>query len=142
VGKTITPTDRAKAKRVKGLELPLSDGRLWFTTSHWTEAGLLQLEKFDGVSRSNSHRKDDFPDAVSLLYQELGPKYQEEIPVEDLEKRRREEEEEGARERRRHFYERMFSGNPPQRAPQIEVQPQAPRDPRLAIFGSRGKWRM
>jgi hypothetical protein len=142
--KVIQPTDRAKAKQVKGLELPLSDGRLWFSTSHWTEAALLQLEKFDGVSRSNSHRKDDFPDAVSLLYQELGPKYQEEIPVEDLEKRRREEEEEGARERRRHFYNAMFSGDPPQRAPQVaeEQQPQKQSDPRMRVFGFRGPWRL
>jgi hypothetical protein len=140
--RTITPTDRAKAKRVKGLELPLSDGRLWFQSSSWTEAALLQLEKFDGIQRSNSHRKDDFPDAVSLLYQELGPKYQEEIQVEDLEKRRMEEEEEGARERRRHFYNAMFSGDPPQRVPQPAVEEQAPKDPRLRIFGGKGPWRL
>jgi hypothetical protein len=141
--KVISPTDRAKAKQVKGLELPLSDGRLWFATAHWTEAALLQLEKFDGVSRSNSHRKDDFPDAVSLLYQELGPKYQEEIQAEDLEKRRVEEEEEGARERRRHFYNAMFSGKSPQRAPEpaVEERPQK-SDPRLAVFGRKGPWRM
>jgi hypothetical protein len=143
--KVIQPTDRAKAKQVKGLELPLSDGRLWFTTSHWTEAGLLQLEKFDGVSRSNSHRKDDFPDAVSILYQELGPKYQEEIQTEDLEQRRREEEEEGARERRRHFYNAMFSGDPPKRAPQ-QLEEQHPQqqqsDPRMRVFGFRGPWRL
>jgi hypothetical protein len=140
--RVISPTDRAKAKRVKGLELPLSDGRLWFTTSHWTEAGLLQLEKFDGIQRSNSHRKDDFPDAVSLLYQELGPKYQEEVKTEDVEQRRMEEEEEGARERRQHFYNAMFSGQPPQRAPQpVEEQPQ-PTDPRMRVFGNRGPWRL
>jgi hypothetical protein len=141
--RVISPTDRAKAKRVKGLELPLSDGRLWFQSSSWTEAALLQLEKFDGVSRSNSHRKDDFPDAVSLLYQELGPKYQEEIQSEDLEQRQRELEEEGARERRRHFYDRMFSGPAPQRAPQVvEAVEQTPTDPRMRIFGNRGPWRL
>lgn len=140
--KVISPTDRAKAKQVKGLELPLSDGRLWFATAHWTEAALLQLEKFDGVSRSNSHRKDDFPDAVSLLYQELGPKYQEEIPTEDLEKRRMEEEKENARERRRHFYDRMFSGQVPQRAPQPVVEEQKPADPRMRVFGNKGPWRL
>jgi terminase large subunit-like protein len=139
--KVISPTDRAKAKRVKGLELPLSDGRLWFTTSHWTEAGLLQLEKFDGIQRSNSHRKDDFPDAVSLLYQELGPKYQEEVKTEDVEQRRMEEEEEGARERRRHFYNAMFSGDAPRPAPQPVEEPK-PQDPRMRVFGNRGPWRL
>jgi hypothetical protein len=141
--KTITPTDRAKAKRVKGLELPLSDGRLWFFASHWTEPALLQLEKFDGVSRSNSHRKDDFPDAVSLLYRELGPKYQEEVQTEDLEKRQRELDEEGERERRRHYYNAMFSDDLPKRAPQLEEPAEkAPADPRMRVFGNKGPWRL
>jgi hypothetical protein len=162
--KTIIPTDRALARRVKGLELPISDGRLWFTTSFTsgTEAALLQLEKFDGVTKSNSHRKDDFPSSLSLMFAECGPRYQEEIKTEDLEKRRQEEEEEAARERRRHFYDRMFGesllregntqaptarqwlsgsrGETPESAAPTESQ--APRDPRLQIFGSKGPWRM
>jgi Terminase RNaseH-like domain len=137
-------TDRAKARRVKKLELPLSDGRLWFFMSHWTEAALLQLEKFDGVTKSNSHRKDDFCDALSILWESFGPKYLEEIPAEDKDQRDRELEDEAARERRRHFYDRMFSGQAPQRAPQpvAEEQPTQPADPRLRVFGSKGPWRM
>ncbi len=142
--KTITPTDRAKARRVKSLELPISDGRFWLCSAPWTEAALLQLEKFDGVTRSNSHRKDDWPDAASLMWAECGPKYQDEIPVEDLEKRRTEEEEEGRRERQRHFYQRMFSGDAPRPAQQPvgEEQAQQPTDPRMRVFGNRGPWRL
>jgi hypothetical protein len=142
--KTITSTDRAKARRVKHLELPFSDGRFWICSAPWTEAALLQLEKFDGVTRSNSHRKDDWPDAASLMWAECGPKYQDEVPVEDLQKRQQEEEEEGARERRRHFYQAMFSGNPPRRAPpSVEpVAEQKPADPRMKVFGNRGPWRL
>jgi len=145
--KTILPTDRAKAKRVKSLQLPLSDGRLWFTSSFscGTEAALLQLEKFDGVSRSNSHRKDDFPDSLSLLWQEFGPRYQEEVNVEDEEKRRQEMEREDAAIRRRHLYDAMFGGTPYTAPPSTPTEPAAPtppRDPRLALFGSKGRWRM
>jgi hypothetical protein len=142
--KTVATADRAMARRVKSCELPLSDGRIWFTSSHWTENALLQLEKFDGIHNSNSHRKDDFPAALSLLFQELGPKYQDEIPLEDSEARRREQEEEGARERKQHFYNAMFSGDAPQRAPQPvgEEQPQKEVDQRMRVFGFKGPWRL
>jgi hypothetical protein len=139
--KAISPTERAKAKRIKSLELPLSDGRLWFTTSHWTEAALLQLEKFDGVSRSNSHRKDDFCDALGLLYAEFGPRYHEELQTEDVEKREREADEEARRERQRHFHNAMFGGPAPAPASQPSVE-ERPSDPRLAVFGRKGPWRM
>jgi hypothetical protein len=142
--RVISTTDKAKAKRVKGLELPLSDGRLWFQNSGWDlENSLLQLEKFDGVHRSNSSRKDDFPDALSLLYQEFGPKYQDEVPVEDLEKRRRDDEEEGARERKRAMYAAMF-GDPHRNTPSPAREPEKPQptDPRMKVFGSRGPWRL
>jgi hypothetical protein len=136
-------TDKAKARRVKKLELPLSDGRLWFFLSHWTEGCLLQLEKFDGTTKSSS-RKDDFPDALSLLWDAFGPKYEEETPKEGREERQRELEEEEARERKAHWYNAMFGNNytPPPPKQEEPVAPTPPRDPRLVIFGSRGKWRM
>jgi hypothetical protein len=142
--KTITPIDRVKAKRVKGLELPISDSRLWFQSSSWTEPALLQLEKFDGVTRSNSHRKDDFPDSLSLLWQEFGPRYQGEVKIEDEERRRQETEREDAAERRRHFYDRMFRGDtykPPPPKPEGIVEPPRPVDPRKVILGRNGPWR-
>lgn len=161
--KSVTPTDRAKAKRVKGLELPLSDGRLWFYLSTWTEPALLQLEKFDGVTKSNSSRKDDFPDALGLLWQEVGPKYAEEVKPEDSAEKARLEEEEGARMRRQHAYSQMFGEGgtrfhpAPPRPPaptwrevltgekepqQTTPEPVKLKDARLRIFGSKGPWRM
>lgn len=116
-------SDKAKARRVKKLELPLSDSRLWFVSSHWTEAALLQLEKFDGVTNSNSHRKDDFPDALASLWEAFGPKHQEEVKSEDVKKKEEEAAEEFARESRRQFHDRMFGGPSPQ--PKVE-QPQPP----------------
>lgn len=104
-------TDKAKAKRVKKLELPLSDGRLWFVGAHWTEAALMQLEKFDGVTSSNSHRKDDFPDALAILWDAFGPKVQEEIKEEDPETKARKQQQREDDEdhfRRSQMHSRMF----------------------------------
>src|SRR5258708_2876827 len=108
---TIDTTDKAEAKRVKSLQLPISDGRLWFVAAHWTEAALQQLEKFDGVTSSNSHRKDDFPDAVALLWDAFGPKVQEEIKEDDPEtKARKEQQRENDEEhfKRQQMHSRMF----------------------------------
>ena len=142
--KTVMPTDRAKAKRVKTLELPLSDGRLWFYLSTWTEAALLQLEKFDGVTKSNSSRKDDFPDALSLLFQEVGPKYAEETKPEDEAEKRQMEEEEAKRMRKQESYNRMFGPQwAPPPAPLVTTpEPVKPQDARYKIFGNRGPWRL
>ena len=138
--KVIQPTDRAKAKRAKGLELPLSDGRFWFVSASWNDLVYDEFQKFDGVTRS--HRKDDAVDAISVLWAECGPKYSEEIPTEDLEKRRMEDEEEGRRERKRHFHNAMFGGEVYKPPTPTESEPQAPTDPRYAVFGRKGPWRL
>jgi hypothetical protein len=165
--KVVQPTDKAKARRVKGLEMPLSDGRLWFCLAPWTEGALLQLEKYDGIMKSNSTRKDDFPDALSLMWRECGPKHVEEIAPEDVAARNREMEEEDRRLAKAHFQERMFGNNyggtikhpgaatPPAptwkewikgtREPEKPAEPATlvkPVDPRMAIFGNRGPWRL
>ena len=139
--KVIVTTDKAAARRAKHLELPFSDGRLWLCSAPWTESVLLQLEKFDGIHNSNSHRKDDAVAALSLLFQELGPKYQEEISTEDSKQREQELEEEATRERTRHFYNAMFSGDPPRLSPQPTAVEQTPVDPRKIILGRNGPWR-
>jgi hypothetical protein len=164
--KAVQPTDKAKARRVKGLEQPLSDGRLWFYLAPWTETALLQMEKYDANIKSNNTRKDDFPDALSLLWQECGPRHVEEIAPEDIAARNRERAEEDRRLAKQHFYDRMHGGvyggtrfNPGQptppaptwrellsgtRDPQPEepAEPARPSDPRMRIFGGKGPWRM
>lgn len=155
--KPIQPTENAKARRIKAMELPLSDGRLWFVSSSWTEQLLLQFENYTGGrSRTSAGRKDDGPDACSLVWQEVGPKYEQEVSPEDAAKRSQEAEEEANRERQRHFYSRMFSdhpyqqtykgsdflndaqrqqmGLPPRNGPEPEPEPARPADPRDRIF--------
>jgi len=139
----IDNTANAKARRVKKLELPISDSRLFFVSSHWTEAALLMLEKFDGVTKSSS-RKDDFPDALAQLWDAFGPKYAEEVPAADMEQRRRDEEEESRRARRTAQYQAMFGGEtytppPPTAEP---TAPEKQRDARYKVFGSKGPWRL
>ncbi len=90
--------------------------------AHWTEAALQQLEKFDGVTSSNSHRKDDFPDAVALLWDAFGPKVQEEIKEDDPEtKARKEQQRENDEEhfKRQQMHSRMF-GN--EALPSVQTQ--------------------
>lgn len=147
--KVIQPTDKLKAKRAKQLELPLNDGRLWFVLSTWTEAALLQLEKFDGQTRSNNTRKDDFVDVLALLWQEFGPRYQDEVNPEDVKQHEQELEDEAEREKRRQWYQRMFGGEHVV-LPPVSSEPEPPPKPngirgafqdRLKIYGSRGLWK-
>jgi len=102
-------SQRATARRVKVLELPLADGRLWFVAANWTEPSLLQLERFDGVTNSNSHRKDDFPDALAIMFEQFGPRHQEEKKEEDSEARKMQIEEEQRKQALMAHHSRMFS---------------------------------
>jgi len=134
---------RAKAKRIKILELPLMDGRLWFVSSAvWNDPVLEQFIKYDGITVSNSHRKEDAVDAIALLYESYMPRLLSDIPVEsttadEQKKIDREAEEEVQRQNRVRHYEAMFGSNyqpPPKEPEQLQQQP----DPRNKIFGGNG----
>jgi hypothetical protein len=138
----------AKAKRVKILELPLLDGRLWFASGDHIDAVFGQFIAYDGVTKSNSVRKDDAPDGISLLYETFMPVDVRDVPESKDETAKRAEEEEQQRaaeaEQRRQMHAAMFSGagyTPP--TPQVPDAPQEkPQDPRRAllnkIFGGNG----
>jgi hypothetical protein len=136
---------QAKALKVKILEAPLEDGRLWFTSGHWNDACFQQFVRFDGIKKSGSTdgSKDDIPDCVATAYQVWGPRaISETIDPAESERRRQEDEAEGERERRRHFYNAMFGNNytPPPK-PRELVVPEKPVDPRKVILGRNGPWR-
>ncbi len=155
--KVIQPADRLKARRAKDLELPLSSGRLWFFLGPWNDYVFDEFQKFDGVTRSNSSRKDDSVDGISIMYAEVGPKYQEETKPEEEEQREQQLEEEAALARRQEMYHAMFSSpyTPPPPTPESQ-EPPRPVDPRdrifsyrksvatskdrQTIFGAKGKW--
>lgn len=156
----IDNTARASAKRAKRLELPLSDGRLWFATSHWMDEVVKQFTQYDGIKPSNSTRKDDAIAAISLLYEYYGPRTSGETAEGTSEERKQREQEaeaEAARLRQRHYYEQMFGNNAPPPSKPEEPPPATPADPRSRVFsygrlvqpsadrntpfGIRGRWR-
>jgi hypothetical protein len=138
---------KAKAIKIKQLEAPLVDGRLWFASGAWNDACFQQFIRFDGIKKSGSTNgsKDDIPDSVAGAYGCWGPRAATEvIDPEEAERKRREDEEEGARERARHFRNAMFGGTPytpppPTLEPVVE---QKQKDDRYRVFGSKGPWRL
>jgi hypothetical protein len=146
VVKPIDITPRAKARRAKRLEQPLSDGRLWFASAHWTDGVMEQFLKFDGITDSNKTRKDDAVDGVALLVDHCLPKTLEEMPAVDPDKEKEREEEaerEAQRERMRLQHAAMFGSNVPYQQKSETSQPAPPQvDPRAAqidrVFGNNG----
>ncbi len=157
----VTNSENAKARRVKTLELPLSDGRLYFTQGRVTEDHLRQFEIYDGVHKSNSTRKDDFPDVCAILWENFGPKYEQETKPEDHEQREQQLEEEAAQARKQEHYAKLFppfggtyqhpapsdqsgqmklsewyrtKNNPGGAPPEEPIVPTAPSDPRSKVF--------
>jgi hypothetical protein len=107
-----------KARRIKKLELPLSLDMLWFRqSSSWDfDAVVAQFVKMDGgiFVSSNSHRKLDAPDAISLAYEQYFPRSLQEQEPEDpkaLAERKNEQEEEFERARRQSMRDRMFGNS-------------------------------
>ena len=99
----------AKAKRIKKLEAPLADGKLWFTANRdWTTLLIEQMEKYEAAKKSNTTRKDDICDALSLLWDVVMPKSQE-PSEEETKELQRSREEENERLRTRAMHDRMFT---------------------------------
>ncbi len=107
--KQIDTSNKSFARRAKQMELPITDGRIWFVGADWAEAVLNQFEKFDGITNSNSHRKDDAVACASLIHQECGVKYTEEPKQEDTQTEKDAAEREAAQARLRAQHDRMFS---------------------------------
>jgi hypothetical protein len=137
--KTIVTTDKAFARRAKQMEAPIFDGRIWWVDADWTEGVLKEFENFDGIHSSNSHRKDDAVACASLIHQECGVKYREEVKPEDAEQKRREAEEEWERSKTKGLHDRMFgqSFTPPK---PLEPQPQQPPVGRSTPFPRGGNF--
>jgi hypothetical protein len=140
---------RAKALKVKILEAPIVDSRLMFAFGPWNDACFQQFIRFDGVKKSGGSdgRKDYIPDSIATAYQVWGPRSIQELNAtdpEEIKRKQQEDDEECARMRKRAAYDAMFGGTPytPPPPTLAEEQPQAPRDPRMRVFGSKGPWRL
>jgi hypothetical protein len=123
----IDNTPRSAAKRAKRLELPISDGRLWFTTSPQMDEIIREFTHYDGIRKSSSTVKDDAISAIGLLWQVAGVRIQseaDEVTQEERQAREQQLEDEARREREAHYRQRMFGSGVP--LSQIGSAPPAP----------------
>jgi hypothetical protein len=132
-----------KARRIKKLEEPLSRDVLWFRTGEWNDIVFGMFTKMDGgiFVSSNSHRKMDAPDAISVGYEQFMPRtVTDPEPDVDAKAREQEDQEEYARQLRRDYHARMISGGgytpPPKPVEPAPVQPQQ----RTTPFPRGGNW--
>ena len=144
----------SKARRIKELELPLSDGRLWFVLNEsWNQVLIDQFVLFNGITKSSQSRKDDIPDAISLLYETYMPRAMgaNDQPSKDQEAIDKETERGLQAEMARIHHARMFGDTPfaavttasqygksPNSTPEPKAPNAKPADPRLKIFGNNG----
>ena len=139
--KQIVTTDRAAARRAKMMEAAVADGRIWFVDDDWTEGVLKEFESYDGVRKSTKARKDDAVCAASLVHQECGVKYVEEIKPEDLREIRERAETEYADAARKEQHRRHFGGDGYQIAKKAqEAAQQPPIDVAYEAQKQRANW--
>lgn len=127
----------AKRNRIKQLEILLANDLLWFTFGAWVDQAFAQLISYTG-ERKNRGRKDDIPDAMSMLYFFL-PSY---VPSpEDIKAQEKMKEMQRMAMAQIEFHKRIFGGwgDP---SPAFESLPEPaqmkPADPRNRIFGNNG----
>lgn len=144
----------AKTNRIKTLEILLADDRLHFVAGPWIDELYRQFERFTGETKKG--RKDDIPDAISQASRTLpqsmfitvrvDPEIQEVETEEELKRLAKE------RHRQQYFGDpssnvvrKMSDFLPHRRTPEpttVETVAPKPQDPRMAIFGNRGPWRL
>ena len=124
-------TLRNKASRIKGLEPLLVEGRLWFVSAGWNDLLFDQFCRFDGITKSNSHRKDDGPDSVGMAIEAyFTRRYDDENPRSA--EQRREEEKAVEANRIRAWHDRLFGTTPQIQPADAPTEPQL--DPRRAML--------
>jgi hypothetical protein len=158
----IENTLNAKANRIKTLEILLADDRLHFVAGPWIDELYKQFERFTGDTKKG--RKDDIPDSISLATRTLPATMFTKVRLDPEEEDRLWEEQE-KKDRKAAHYAAYFGTqhfgtrtvpetNQPaptwrelakgSREPEPTPEPESskPRDPRLAIFGKKGPWRI
>ena len=105
----VLPTTGAKWRRIKLLELLVSQSRLWFSNQiSPTQTALIhdQFGKYTGKRSSTRH--DDIPDSVALMVEYTLPREDKEgKQQQEIEAAKEKAEEE---QRRRNQYDRIFNG--------------------------------
>jgi phage terminase large subunit-like protein len=137
--------ENAKRNRIKSVEILLAEHRLHFVIGPWIDETIKQHVQYTG-EKKNKGRKDDIPDAISYLIYILPTGARPAVEKVDPDEERRLQEEQEKYRRKAAQYDRYFGQHlqtNTQTGPTItEVAPPKPQDPRMAIFGNKGPWRL
>jgi len=99
----------AKTNRIKGLETLLAEGRLFFVQGPWIDETFAQFLRYTGL-RKNKGRKDDIPDAISMLQFFLPKEPSNPVDAEVVRRQQEEAEKQAAQEA---YMRVVFNRNPP-----------------------------
>lgn len=143
--KSVDQKYNAKADRIKDLELLMSKGLYDIVDGEWMPETTKQMVNYSG-KKSTAYRKDDIPDAVSIVLVHLPrSSFQDNVNPEELEQEMRLRHQKAERE---YWAARIHGtglGEVNSKQPQKNEEPAAPakpRDPRLRILGGGLGWRM
>lgn len=115
----------AKINRIRGLATLIKNEQLYFADGPWIDDLIFQFTKYTG-ERSSTTRKDDIPDAISLLTRYFRTPAIVLTPAEQEAKKKREEVEHAKRALEDH-YRRVFGDTWKQHVPSPEFNvPKAP----------------
>lgn len=124
----------AKAIRIKSLQTLLNQDKLWFISAPWNDDLFHQLQRFTGT-RENKGRKDDLPDALSMVQFFVPNVLEPEKPVVKTPAQEEAELKAAHDAIRDGFYQRMFKkSKPPQQTIEVPAVPVGLPD----IFGGNG----
>jgi hypothetical protein len=98
----------AKCNRIKGIEILLKEGRIHFVQGPWVDEMFAQFCRYTGLTK-NKGRKDDIPDAVSMLQFFMPAEPTNPVDAAELVKLRKEEAEKAALDA---HYRQVFNRNP------------------------------
>jgi predicted phage terminase large subunit-like protein len=133
----VSTKPNAKRNRIKNLAFLLGQNRLHFVTGGWNDEVFKQFVEYKG-GKSTTYRKDDAPDAISMVIEFLATSALLGNPDPKLiEVEHEKRVEKGKREG---MYNRMFGGASPLRPKPVvpETEP-PPVDPRKEAFKKMGR---
>lgn len=99
----------AKTNRIKGLETLLTEDRLFFVQGPWIDETFAQFMRYTGL-RKNKGRKDDIPDAISMLQFFLPKEPTNPVDAEAVRAQQTKAEKEAAQQA---YMRAIFQRNPP-----------------------------
>jgi hypothetical protein len=120
---------KSKVMRIKNTNIPLNEGRLWFTPGVWNDALFDQYSRFN-MMKSSGSKHDDGIDAVSLGLEAYLSRYLNDSTMTDEQKKM--EEETASQERLKAWSRHIFGENVGAPRPR-HVEPEPENNPFLRV---------